>query len=316
MLDSRDRETDQVAQIVLVHGIAQEQHSASELKDSWLPSLVGGLENAGHAPLAEQLRNGGFTVGMAFYGSQFLTPDRQGSETAAFTPTEETMAEELAMDLLYNARLSSNRNDRSEARRRLAAITQDSEDEQGPLHATATRAVAALDRLPWFSRGGGLDGAASVHRALSQVVRYFSDDSIRSYAMSQVSEHLGPDTRVVIGHSLGSVVAYESLRAYRGDKVIPLFLSLGSPLGLSMVSNRLQPQPPEFPAAVARWVNLAAPDDVVAARSDLHERFERNRPHDAVLERTWKVDNGSKPHQVNFYLTKSTAGAAMADALL
>ena len=67
--------------------------------------------------------------------------------------------------------------------------------------------------------------------------------------------------------------------------------------------------------AVRRWVNIAAPDDVVAARRELHAVFDRDRPHDALFEDTWNVDNGSKPHQINFYLTKKSCGAAVADAL-
>ena len=69
------------------------------------------------------------------------------------------------------------------------------------------------------------------------------------------------------------------------------------------------------PAAVRRWVNIAAPDDVVAARRELHAVFDRDRPHDALFEDTWNVDNGSKPHQINFYLTKKSCGAAVAAAL-
>ena len=49
-----------MATIVLVHGIAQEQRSAAELETEWLPSLAGGLENAGHTPLADRLRDGAF----------------------------------------------------------------------------------------------------------------------------------------------------------------------------------------------------------------------------------------------------------------
>jgi hypothetical protein len=53
----------------------------------------------------------------------------------------------------------------------------------------------------------------------------------------------------------------------------------------------------------------------VAARRELHAVFDRDRPHDAVFEDTWNVDNGSKPHQINFYLTKKSCGTAVADAL-
>ena len=74
-----------MATIVLVHGIAQEQRSAAELETEWLPSLAGGLENAGHTPLADRLRDGAFTVRMAFYGNKFLSPDHQGLEPDPLT---------------------------------------------------------------------------------------------------------------------------------------------------------------------------------------------------------------------------------------
>ena len=154
-----------------------------------------------------------------------------------------------------------------------------------------------------------------VNRTLAQVTRYLDDPAIHDYAIAQVNKHLTPETRVVIGHSLGSVVAYDTLRARPSDQPVPLLVTLGSPLGLSAISQRLQPQPPAFPAAVRRWVNIAAPDDVVAARRELHAVFDRDRPHDALFEDTWNVDNGSKPHQINFYLTKKSCGAAVADAL-
>lgn len=109
-----------MATIVLVHGIAQEQRSAADLEDEWLPSLAGGLENAGHTLLADRLRNGGFTVRMAFYGNIFLTPDHQGLEPELLTAGEQSIAEQLALDLLRSAAHSSNQKDAGEARRELA----------------------------------------------------------------------------------------------------------------------------------------------------------------------------------------------------
>ena len=117
-----------------------------------------------------------------------------------------------------------------------------------------------------------------------------------------------------MGHSLGSVVAYEALRARRAEEGLPLLITLGSPLGLSAINRRLR-QPPAYPAAVRRWVNLAAPDDVVAARPDLLCAFDHHRPAGAELDRTWKVDNGSEPHHAGHYLTTSSCGHAVADAL-
>ena len=203
-----------MATIVLVHGIAQEQRSAAELETEWLPSLAGGLENAGHTPLADRLRDGAFTVRMAFYGNKFLTPDHQGLEPDPLTADERSIAEQLALDLLRSAADSSNPKDAGEARRELAALTADPHDAQGIVKATAVRAAATLDRIPWFGRGT-LNAASVVNRTLAQVTRYLDDPAIHDYAIAQVNQHLTTETRVVIGHSLGSVVAYDTLRTRR-----------------------------------------------------------------------------------------------------
>ena len=80
----------------------------------------------------------------------------------------------------------------------------------------------------------------------------------------------------MIGHSLGSVVAYES--AHRLTRPLPLLVTLGSPLGLrTIVNDRLRP-PPSFPLQVARWLNVADREDVVAAEPDLRPLFARDAP--------------------------------------
>ncbi|OHV05263.1 hypothetical protein [Mycobacterium talmoniae] len=303
-----------MATIVLVHGIAQEQSSAADLEDEWLPSLAGGLENAKFGSLADRLRAGDFDARMAFYGDIFLTADHQGLEPDQLTADEQLIAEELALDLLRSAAESENQSDAGEARLELEILTAEADDAQGALKTMAVSAAGVLDHIPWFGRGALAAGSA-VNRTLAQVTRYLNEPAIHDHAIAQVNHHLRPETRVVIGHSLGSVVAYDTLRARPSNQPVPLLVTLGSPLGLSAISKRLKPQPPAFPAAVRRWVNIAAPDDVVAARRDLHPVFDRDRPHGAVFEKTWRVENGSKPHQVNFYLTKKSCGSAVADAL-
>ena len=54
------------------------------------------------------------------------------------------------------------------------------------------------------------------------------------------------DTRVVVGHSLGSVVAYEALCEYRARAggYGPALVTLGSPLGIpNLAFDRLDPAP-------------------------------------------------------------------------
>jgi hypothetical protein len=86
--------------------------------------------------------------------------------------------------------------------------------------------------------------------------------------------------RVVIAHSLGTVVAYEALHAH-GDLGVELLLTLGSPLALPRaVFDRLTPRPTGSPTPlgarpsnVIRWVNIADPGDPVAIPPHLARAF-------------------------------------------
>jgi pimeloyl-ACP methyl ester carboxylesterase len=173
--------------------------------------------------------------------------------------------------------------------------------------------VAALDRIPWFTRGG-LTVLALTNRTLAQVTRYLTDEAVRQHAIDQVRQHLTPTTAAVIGHSLGSVIAYETVRELPPDQPLPLLITLGSPLGLSAVNRRLR-QPPGYPVAVQRWVNLADRDDVVAARPNLSTLFDTGRPVTARFEVTYTVNNGALPHRAGFYLTKTACGRPLAATL-
>jgi len=79
---------------------------------------------------------------------------------------------------------------------------------------------------------------------------------------------------VVVAHSQGSMIAYDVLRQLTANEIeVPLLVTIGSPLGLPPVravfkkwtKSRKLP----VPACVKRWVNVAAPGDVVAFDPDL-----------------------------------------------
>jgi hypothetical protein len=80
----------------------------------------------------------------------------------------------------------------------------------------------------------------------------------------------------------------------------------------NIVYERTRPQPPTVPPLVRRWVNIADRDDLVAATLDLPSRFPGP---DGVLESTYTVDNGAKPHEASFYLAKKSVANAVAKVL-
>jgi hypothetical protein len=246
---------------------------------------------------------------MAFYGDRFRIAGQQGVEPGVLTGGRAAIAEELALEWLHNAADSTRPRDAGNARMELAALADDGQA-QGPL-AVVGRAVAALDRVPWLTRTG-LAALGLAVRALTQVTEYLSNPAVRDYALGKVRQHLGPDTRVLIGHSLGSVIAYEAAREH--PHPLRLMVTLGSPLALSAVRTRLR-LPPAFPPTLGRWVNLADRDDVVAARPHLSRVFDVNRPVGAVFDSTYMVDNGAQPHQAGFYLSNRQTGLAVATEL-
>jgi hypothetical protein len=301
-----------VARIVLVHGIAQEQKSADSLEAEWLPSLAGGVRTAGYPDLADSLwrnaRPG--EARMAFYGDIFVARGQQGAEDV-LTETECPLAELLAEEWLRRAADSASREpDRAIARRELQILREQMGEEQG-VRAAARPVVNALARVRPFARFGVAFAERLLVKALRQVTLYLTDDVVRERVQARVADVVGPETEIVIGHSLGSVVAYEAV--HRLGRPLPLLVTLGSPLGSrTIVYERTRPQPPRVPDRLARWVNVADRDDLVAARPDLTSLVPGA---DGVLESSYTVDNGAKPHEATFYLTKREVGAAVAAAL-
>lgn len=102
-----------------------------------------------------------------------------------------------------------------------------------------------------------------------EVAAYLTDRDKRERCRQAVAETVRRNRpKVVIAHSLGSVVAYETLWA-NPDLRIDLLITLGSPLGMrNVIFEHLLPAPVngrgERPPGVRRWVNIADKDDIAA----------------------------------------------------
>jgi hypothetical protein len=77
---------------------------------------------------------------------------------------------------------------------------------------------------------------------------------------------------LLIGHSMGSVIAWDSLwemsRRDGDDVRIDTLLTMGSPLGQRFIQKRLQGYAEQgkqrYPAGIGRWINLAAVGDLTS----------------------------------------------------
>ena len=309
-----------MATIVLVHGIDQQQTPADVLESQWLPALAGGVRLAGFPALADRLWRDSsgpraIETRMAYYGQLFLRPDVQGDDSTELAADEQAFAEKLAEEWLSRAAAQASRpKERQTASRELAYVRQQIGDEEQVIGAVLRSAINGVARLRWFMPYGVAFAERFVNRALAQVTRYFADEAVRDAALRAVKDLIDPDTKIVIGHSLGSVVAYEAM--HQIEHPLPLLITIGSPLGLdTIIYPKLRPQPPSFPTLVQRWVNVADSDDFIAAIPDLRLTFSTGIPTTAVFESGYTVDNGAKPHDAKFYLAKVEVGKPVAEVL-
>ena len=305
-----------MAQIVLLHGIGQQASNAKDQEAAWLPSLVKGILASGHPDAAAVAARVAASTDqtrpplaqMAFYGDLFLPVGTQGEEAPA-SPAAEALAEALAATLLGRAAASDDPRLAAEAANALHQADPDREGVQG-LGAGVRGAVAVLDGNPWLTARifGALQKA---RRDLLQVTRYLTEDDLRAAAQAKVAALLDEDTQLVIGHSLGSVVAWEACQAL--DRPLPVLITLGSPLGLdNVVYPRLRPQPPTWPPPVRRWVNVAHPDDIVAVDPDLGPLFPG--PGGLAIE-SHTPRSKHEHHAAAGYLEEQATGHAVADTL-
>lgn len=141
---------------------------------------------------------------------------------------------------------------------------------------------------------------------LRQVRGYLLDPVIRADVQKRLVAQTGPDTRVIVAHSLGSVIAYEALCAHPEWNVTD-FVSLGSPLGIRhIVYDRLRPEPGRWPG-VRRWVNISDEADFIALEPRLRNLF-----GDRVID--VEIHNSVSAHSVERYLSAAETGSAVAAA--
>ncbi|MGW2401698.1 hypothetical protein ACWCYY_34610 [Kitasatospora sp. NPDC001664] len=301
-----------MAEVVFVHGIGPVGQSAEDLLADWRTALVATLRGAEEHALAERLEGGGTDLAMAYYRHLFRPYDPADQWDVKLSPEQARTATEVGVGLLGGIEEHAGRErDRDEAARELTAFRTELGPAQGPPELLRL-AVGGLARCGVVARAGFAALKTVLLRDLSQVAVYLDDEDVRERAVAALLELIGPDTRAVYAHSLGSVVAYEAV--HRLEHPLPLLVTFGSPLGLrTIVRERLRPQPPAVPPTVKRWVNLADRDDFVVALLNLDRVFGDGT---GVLEPTVKVTNpGFDAHAATKYLGHRQAVAPLVEAL-
>lgn len=284
-----------MAKVVLVHGIANQYLGEEQLHAAWYPALRDGLHRAG-----SDLPDSTDCV-CAFYGDLFrLTAHLGGAKR--INPEDIENATEDEARLLEEIWKAAAEADAQVPR------PQEYQDTLVRVPVIAQRALNALAKSPYCADYIPLQ----LFGDLKQVVKYLNDSEIRQKVLDRVLAKIAPDTKVVIGHSLGSVVAYEAL--CRKLASVVGFITLGSPLGITnVVFDKLQPRPNSagvghWPGSVKFWVNIADSGDIVATQKRLASMF-GTKVEDVLVYNGWDAHNAVR------YLSSIQAGQAVARAL-
>ena len=311
-----------MAAIVLVHGIDNQSESADPIEKDWLPALAGGVRLAGRGDLADRLwpprsRPDAIECRAAYYGGLFRAPDRQGAgeDPRDWTPEQTALAEALALEWLEHVaeRAPAGSADAEQARLALDIARDPARAGAMGRGNVLRQALKTLARVSWLANAGMYVAERLFVTSLAQVTRYLTDEATREQAREAVLGLVGDDTRAIIGHSLGSVVAYEC--AHLLKRPLPLLVTLGSPLGLrTIVTERLSP-PPAFPPMATVWLNVANLEDPVAAEPDLGPLFAQDVPASSRFEGIRFDETCKHPHRAETYLGRIAVGRKVIEAL-
>lgn len=261
------------SRLLLVHGRAQQGKDPKQLKEEWVAAL-----KRGAAKSAGSLANS-VDVAFPYYGDLLDSYARQMD----IPLTSEIQARGEKNDEFLKFQFEV-----AESIRKAAGIPEDKVNaeyegnvqERGPLNWQWVQAILrAIDK-----NGGGMN-QASLEIFTRDVFLYTTRAGVRAEIDRVVAKQLTEEPTVVVGHSLGSIVTYSVLRNDARALKVPLYVTVGCPLGVRAVRDQFRPL--RFPDPVSAWFNAYDPRDVVA----LYPLDAANFPVTPPVENKGDVDN-------------------------
>ncbi len=283
--------------LVMVHGRAQGGKDRVELRQIWIDTLAKGLTREKAARLDE------IDIRFPFYADEL---DGLVAKALDFPPDVATRGDPQGVDPDYAAFRLAIAEAALEKSGLTAQMVNDAAcTERGPLQWNWVQAILQkLEGVP------GLSGSM-LERFTRDVYIYLKYPIVRDTINEIVAREIPSSGPVfVLGHSLGTVVAFDVVRKATGINV-PLFATVGSPLGVREIVAMLKPI--AFPTVAARWYNAYDDRDVVALRPLDALNFATN----PAIENYGQVHNPTdNAHGIIGYLNDKTVAKRIFDAIL
>lgn len=269
--------------ITFVHGRAQQGKDPVELQELWLNTLQEGLSKSS-ASLPNHVKST-----FPFYGDRL---DEMVASARTRGGERDVEYERFRGAFLKEILDAQGLDDPSEM----------DEAERGPLNWEWVHSILKYLDLNFTAVRDG-----TVNTFTRDVFLYLTRTEIRREIDGIVAAAIPHEPGVVVAHSLGTVVAFNVLRARLPESAVPLLVTLGCPLGVRGIQDKLG-KPLDIPTCVSRWYNAYDTRDVVA----LYALDEQNFPTDPSIENQSDVRNDSKNrHSITGYLDDEKVASAI-----
>lgn len=290
-------------QLVFIHGRAQEHKDSTALKAEWIDAFAAGLaKNNLDMPVAES------DIRFPYYGQTLYDlVDNTDEENAADVIVRGTGQDDAQKAFIRDV-FEELREREGIDKAKLAAVVGADVVEKGPLNWEWLQGI--LKAVDTYVPGAS---GASIALATNDVYQYMKNPVIHKMINDGVRKAITPGTpTVVVSHSLGTVVAYNLLNKdpQSNEWEVPLFVTLGSPLGVKAIRKTLKPI--SHPSCAQKWFNAMDERDVVALYPLDKNRFDV----DPSIENKKDVDNPtSNRHGISGYLADAEVAAKIYAAL-
>ncbi|MGW5377155.1 trypsin-like peptidase domain-containing protein [Nocardia sp. NPDC003999] len=276
--------------LLFLHGRSQHGRDPELLRREWTAGLNKGLTLAGLSTFDPA------DAFFPFYGDR-LAALLQPTEETALAP--ETMAVDHALAMAPTT---------PQARRLYEQILQNAAADAGMpaedgqpadrveaegLGSIGSAIASRLQRqLSWLAARTDLDELI-IAQVFRDVASYLADEQIRQAVLDCVLETAPASGRLtLVSHSLGTVVAMDLLTRLQPQLDVAVLLTLGSPLGLDAVYNKLLVPGPHRPERVGDWLNAWSVVDPITIGCPLRHIWKgqlREIPVDNPKERAHSI---------------------------
>ena len=286
--------------ILMVHGIAQGGRKEAELKQIWVETLQEGFGEA-VKPWPKKVE-----FDFPYYGDMLDDFVAQANLPSPATVRAKGAGQNLDFERFMQSALGQLQAEGgiSEAEVR-DEMPEGASQEKGIQNWGWVQAIArAIDnRLTPASN-------FTIELFLREVFLYIARRDVADAINAKVVEKLTAEPTIVIGHSLGSVVCYNVLKAQRSRVDLRGFITVGCPLGLRAISTKLGVV--SNVADPKRWFNAYDDADIVA----LNPLDNRWFPVQPKITNHGKVHNNTENrHGIIGYLNDAKVAAQVAAAM-